>query len=230
MSGGIFITATGTDVGKTYVTALITKKLRDYGINAGYYKAALSGALHKDNKLIAGDSDYVCKISGIPNNPNSLVSYIYETAVSPHLAAKIENNTIDINVLKSHFESVKQEFDLITVEGSGGIVCPLRIDDEILMLTDIIKLFNLDIILVASAKLGTINSVVLTAHYAKCNNINIQGIILNEYEKDNYLHEDNKNQIEHLTGIPVIACVPYGATELDINSEDLKNLYKELAV
>ena len=41
---GIFITATGTDVGKTYVTALILKKLREASVNAGYYKAALSGA------------------------------------------------------------------------------------------------------------------------------------------------------------------------------------------
>ena len=44
MSKGIFITATGTDIGKTFVTALIVKKLRDAGLNAGYYKAALSGA------------------------------------------------------------------------------------------------------------------------------------------------------------------------------------------
>ena len=40
MSKGIFITATGTDIGKTFVTALIVKKLRDAGLNAGYYKAA----------------------------------------------------------------------------------------------------------------------------------------------------------------------------------------------
>lgn len=44
MSKGIFITATGTDIGKTYVTALLVKKLREANFNAGYYKAALSGA------------------------------------------------------------------------------------------------------------------------------------------------------------------------------------------
>ena len=44
MAKGIFVTGTGTDVGKTYVTALIVKKLADVGIHAGYYKAALSGA------------------------------------------------------------------------------------------------------------------------------------------------------------------------------------------
>lgn len=45
MSKGIFITATGTDLGKTYVTGLIVKCLRDAGLNAGYYKAALSLSL-----------------------------------------------------------------------------------------------------------------------------------------------------------------------------------------
>ena len=44
MSKGIFITATGTDMGKTYITALIVKKRAESGVNAGYYKAALSGA------------------------------------------------------------------------------------------------------------------------------------------------------------------------------------------
>lgn len=61
MGKGIFVTGTGTDIGKTYVTALIVKKLADAGIRTGYYKAALSGA-----KSI-GDSDagYVKKIAGI---------------------------------------------------------------------------------------------------------------------------------------------------------------------
>jgi len=60
MGKGIFVTGTGTDIGKTYVTALIVKKLADAGIRTGYYKAALSGA-----KSI-GDSDagYVKKIAG----------------------------------------------------------------------------------------------------------------------------------------------------------------------
>ena len=44
MSKGLFITAIGTDIGKTYVTGLLVKRLRDAGVNAGYYKAALSGA------------------------------------------------------------------------------------------------------------------------------------------------------------------------------------------
>ena len=55
MAKGIFVTGTGTDVGKTYVTALIVKKLVDAGIHAGYYKAALSGA----ESIEESDAGYV---------------------------------------------------------------------------------------------------------------------------------------------------------------------------
>ena len=89
---GIFITATGTDVGKT----LILKKLREASVNAGYYKAALSGAYRNASKLIPGDAAYVASISGLPVPPEQLVSYIYEPAVSPHLAAELEKCPIDI--------------------------------------------------------------------------------------------------------------------------------------
>lgn len=94
---GVFITATGTDIGKTYVTALLLKKLRESSINAGYYKAALSGAYRKDGLLIPGDAEYIATTAGIPTPPADLVSYIYEPAVSPHLAAEMEHHPIELS-------------------------------------------------------------------------------------------------------------------------------------
>lgn len=228
MSRGIFITATGTDTGKTYVTGLIVKLLKQSGINAGYYKAALSGAELIDGKLTAGDAKYVCDVSGIDDEPNSLVSYIYKTAVSPHLASKIENNQVDMDIIFTDFNLMKNKFDFITVEGSGGIVCPIRIDEKRVMLTDIIKKLNLDVVIVAPASLGSINNAVLTASYAKSMNIAVKGIILNQYDSNDYMHKDNKKMIEELTGVPVIACVPENSKDLDIDINNLTSLYKEL--
>ena len=124
MAKGIFVTGTGTDVGKTYVTALIVKKLADAGIHAGYYKAALSGA----ESIEESDAGYVKKIAGITQEDSSLLSYLYQNAVSPHLAARIEGNPVDPETVKADFDRVKKEFDYVTVEGSGGIVCPIRWD------------------------------------------------------------------------------------------------------
>ena len=126
MAKGIFVTGTGTDVGKTYVTALIVKKLADAGIHAGYYKAALSGA----ESIEESDAGYVKKIAGITQEDSSLLSYLYQNAVSPHLAARIEGNPVDTETVKADFDRVKKEFDYVTVEGSGGIVCPIRWDEE----------------------------------------------------------------------------------------------------
>ncbi len=232
MTKSIFVAGTSTDIGKTFVTALIVKYLRDKSINAGYYKPVLSGAEIVDNKLVPGDAKYVCDIAGINVQPQDLVSYTFKTAVSPHLAAELENKFIDLNKIKTDFTNLKNKYDFVVVEGCGGIVCQIqtpedwkirRLEDyqrhndekKEIFLTDIIKKLELDVVLVVSSKLGTINSTVLTVEYAKKLNINIKGIIMNYYDKNNFMHIDNKKQIEYLTGIPVIATVAENGTGLD---------------
>lgn len=224
MTKGIFITATGTDVGKTYVSALIVKKMRKLGYNCGYYKPALSGAEIIDGKIIPGDCNYVLKQAGILANPLDYISYLFKPAVSPHLASEIENNPIKIEKIKSDFEKIKKEFDYIVVEGAGGIVCPFNSGKNRLMITDVIKTLGLDIIIAASSSLGTINSTVLTVEYAKSQAINIQGIILNNYNENDFMQKDNKKQIEELTGIKVVSTVKTNANDI----EDLSKFFKEV--
>ena len=86
MAKKIFITGTGTDVGKTFVTGLLVKKLQENGLGAAYYKAAMSGNERtKDGTLVPGDALYVKQVSGITQPLAQMCPYIYETAVSPHL-------------------------------------------------------------------------------------------------------------------------------------------------
>lgn len=215
MTKSIFIAGTSTDIGKTFVTALLVKYLRDKNINAGYFKPVLSGAEIIDNKLVPGDAKYVCDIAGINVKPQDLVSYTFKTAVSPHLAAQMENKTISLDKIKTDFNNLKPKYDFLVVEGCGGIICQISVQkNNEIFLTDIIKSLNLDVILVASSVLGTINSTVLIVEYAKKFNINIKGIIMNFYDKENFMHTDNKKQIEYLTGIPVIATVEKNAKEI----------------
>ena len=217
MTESIFIAGTSTDIGKTFVTALLVKYLRDKNINAGYFKPVLSGAEIVDNRLVPGDAKYVCDIAGIKTQPQDLVSYIFKNAVSPHLAAELENKTVDLNKIKTDFNKLKNEHNFLIVEGCGGIICQISTQkNNEIFLTDIIKSLNLDVILVASSLLGTINSTVLTVEYARKLNIDIKGIIMNFYDKENFMHTDNKKQIEYLTGIPVIATVEKDAKEIFI--------------
>lgn len=224
MAKGLFVTATGTDIGKTYVTALIVKKLRSFGLNAGYYKAAVSGA----ESVSESDAGYVNRIAEIGKSEELLLSYLYKTAVSPHLAARIEGNPAEMSVIKSTFEKVCGQYDFVTMEGSGGIVCPIRKDEKaVIYLEDIIAALGLPSIIVADAGLGTINAVVTTVEYMRKRKLPINGIILNKWNGD-FMQRDNLAMIEELTGIKVCAVVKEGATELEIDEKALVGLYKDL--
>ena len=225
MTKGVFITGTGTDVGKTYVTALVVKKLREAGYNTGYYKAALSGAEEKDGKLIPGDAELVCRISGIDKDPAECVSYIYKNAYSPHLAALLEGNPVEMDIVTEDFKRAASEYSYITVEGSGGIVCPIRYDKKI-MLEDIVKALGLPSIIVADAGLGTLNSIVLTVEYMRARGMKINGIILNNFHPGSLLDENNAKMAEELTGIKIIAKIEPGANDIDADAALLASAYE----
>lgn len=225
MTKGIFITATGTEVGKTYVTALMVKKMRESGFQCGYYKVAMSGNERTQEGLIPGDAKYVNDIANLDEPLDNLVSYVYEEAVSPHLAAKLEGKPVDLAVVTKDYAATCEKYDYVAVEGSGGIVCPIRWDEQQLLLEDIVQHLQLSTIVVADAGLGTINSVVLTVSYLQQKGIGTKGIILNHYDTKDIMKVDNKAMIEQLTNVPVIACVQSDATDLDINLEHLAALF-----
>ena len=222
----VFVTATGTDIGKTYVSALLVKKMRDLNYNCGYYKPALSGAIKQDDgSLLPGDCAYVVKTANLSINPLDCVTYCFEEAVSPHLAAVRQGVSISKEVIKTEYLKRTNEYDYMIVEGAGGITCPFNMKEEQLLLPDVIKTLGLDIVIVADGGLGTINSVLLTVEYAKSCGLNINGIILNNYDSDNFMHQDNKKQVEALTGVKVIAVVSKGDKNLDISEKDLLDIF-----
>lgn len=232
MSKGLFVLGTGTDIGKTYVTGLILKYMRDNGYDATYFKAALSGAVRDENGLlIPGDAVEVLSMANLEEDTDFLVPYIYETAVSPHLASQIEGNPVDLTVVKEAYDEVSKKYDYIVMEGSGGIVCPIRYegkdDENNIMLEDIIKYLGLDVILIADAGLGTINSIVTTVEYLKNRNIHVCGIIMNNY-KDELMENDNIKMVEDLCDVPVIAKVYENDKNLslDVDANELISYFK----
>lgn len=228
MTKSLFITGTGTDVGKTYVTGLIIKKLRENGKSAAYYKAAMSGNERRpDGSLIPRDALQVKTMSEIEQPLEEMSPYIYETAVSPHLASKFEGNPVELECVLNNFDHVCSKYDYVTAEGSGGILCPLRFDEQKIQLEDFIKARSLACLIIADAGLGTINAVGLTAEYMKAHKIPVKGIIFNHYEPGNSLHEDNKLMCEIMTGLDVVACVKDGDTNLDIAFDLLEGFYEE---
>ena len=229
MSKALFVTGTGTDTGKTYITGLIVKKLQEAQKNPAYYKAAMSGNDRRpDGTLIPGDALAVQTMSGIDQSLASMCPYVYEHAYSPHLASRLEGNPVVMDVVTHGFADVTAVYDYVTVEGSGGILCPICFDEARIQLEDVVKELHLSSILIADAGLGTINSVVLTAEYMKTHGLPLKGIIFNHYHPGDVMEDDNIFMCEHMTGLPTLAKVQDGDTELDMNIDALCALYDEV--
>lgn len=226
MGKALFVTGTGTDIGKTYVTGLIVKCLRDAGLLAGYYKAALSGAeVAADGTLLPGDALHVARVAGL-DAADVTVSYVYRDAVSPHLAAQIEHRPMDFAKVAEDYRRAKERTDYLTVEGSGGIICPLRWDDdEHVVLDDLAVRLGLAALVVADAGLGTINAAVLTAEHLHARGISLRGFIFNNWQ-GGLMQEDNVRMVEEITGAHVLARVPHGAAELPMGADALAALYE----
>ncbi|MEI0476701.1 dethiobiotin synthase [Brachyspira pulli] len=220
MAKALFITGTGTDVGKTYVSALIAKQLKDDGLNIGYYKAALSGS----NEITDSDAWYVKEKANLTDSYDEMVSYTYKHAYSPHLASQIEGNPVEMKVIKEAYKDISKRHDYMIVEGSGGIICPIRYDkDKKIFLEDIIKELDIPSVIIADAGLGTINSTVLTIEYMMKRKLKINGVILNKFEISNVMHEDNKQMIEEMTDIKVVGIVN---TENILKIDNLISLFE----
>ena len=229
MSKGLFITGTGTDLGKTYIAGLIVKKLADAKQSAAYYKAAMSGNDRRaDGSLIPGDALFVQKTAGISQPLEEMCPYVYEHAYSPHLASRIEGHPVQMDVVKAGYYKVCSAYDFVTMEGSGGILCPICFDEAKIQLEDVIKELHLPSILIADAGLGTINSVVLTVEYMKAKNLPVKGIIYNHYHGNDVMEDDNIFMCEYMTGLPTLAKLKDGDTELAMDVEDLMALYEEV--
>ena len=224
MSKGIFITGTDTDIGKTYVTALLIKTLREAGYDVGYYKAAVSGA----PTVSESDAGFVNHFAGIGEPEELLLSYLYKTPVSPHLAARLEGHPLEKEEILKAFARVTAAYPYVAMEGSGGIVCPIRHDETAkYFLEDIISWLKLPVLIVAAAGLGTINHVATTAEYIQRRHISVKGILLNHWQGGT-MEEDNVKMIEEITGVPVLAKIKDGDKKINCDAAVLANCFDEV--
>ncbi len=166
---GYFVTATDTNVGKTYCAALIQKAL-----NALYFKPIQCGDLD-----IGGDTEWVKKHSDMKDTDFLDPIYEFQASKSPNQAASDANRSINIDLLK--LPETKRK---IIVEGAGGVLVPLN---DSFMMIDLIKKLGLPVILVVRSELGTLNHSFLTLEALKNRNIPVDLLIINgQRNVDNY--------------------------------------------
>lgn len=204
MNKGIFIIGTDTDVGKTFVTAGINYILRKNDFNAISFKPVQSGGILNSNKLIPGDIEFIKEVSGLNEDYEIMNSYCFKEAVSPHIAAEIENVYIDKNKIINDYKKLYETYDYCIVEGAGGSIVPLIRDKYYIY--DLVKDLNIPVLIVARAGVGTINHTSLTVDFLKSLGIEIKGIIINGYT-GSYYEDDNIKVLKSITDLYIISVI-----------------------
>jgi len=151
MKQTLFITGTDTGVGKTVLTALLTRFLRERGVHAAALKPVCSGG-RADARAVHAALAGALTLDEI--NP-----WHFRAPVAPSLAARRENKTVKLPQVLAHLRAVQKRFDVLLVEGAGGLLSPLG---ENFDSRDLISALRATPIIVAPNKLGVVNHILLT--------------------------------------------------------------------
>ena len=200
MTQGIFITGTGTEIGKTVIAGGLAASLKQAGINVGVMKPISTGD--------TADAQFL-KHAAQVDDERSLINPIYlRHPLAPSVAVRMEGREIDVSCVETAFAELQQKYDFVIVEGVGGIAVPIQDD---FLVVHLIKRLQLPILIVAQVGLGTLNHTLLTVAYARQFELQITGIVLNGLcaETAGLAEATNPAEIENLTGVPVIGVVPY---------------------
>lgn len=209
MQKGLFITATDTEVGKTFVCGALAAALKGRGIHVGVMKPVASGGVYTaDGNLVSADASFLLAAAGLGEDRRPTVNPVcLAPALTPAVAAAESGVTIDVGYLETACRTMLAEAEVTLVEGVGGITAPIW---QNYLVADMMLALGLPGVIVARPDLGTINHTVLTAAYARQCGIKLAGIIINRWDEARVtvLERSNLAYIEQLTGLPVLGKFP----------------------
>ncbi|WP_321308247.1 dethiobiotin synthase [Marinifilum fragile] len=189
-----FIAGIDTDAGKSFATGLLAKYLLNKQVNVVTQKFAQTGC-----KGISEDIQTHRKIMGIDlmdvDKDRTTCPFVFDYPASPHLAAEMQNKTIDIEKINNSSKQLDDEFDVVLLEGVGGLNVPITLDYSLL---DFLEEKKYPTILVSSSKLGSINHTLLSLEILQKRNIPLHGLIYNHFPANSeFILKDSIKVFKH---------------------------------
>jgi len=198
-----FVTATGTDRGKSFFVASMLAWCYKNSISIAPFKPIQSGTF---GGLIAPD----VKSYGVDTD-TKFQMYMYDKPYSPHLAAEVEGVGYPVlESIKSRALLLEEEFGRVVIEGAGGLMVPIDREKRLTVL-DLAYLLDSPVILIVQCGLGAINDALLSLSALKQKNIKTVGFVINEQKNscDEVIKKDNAVVIEQFSGVPFLGFLPY---------------------
>lgn len=209
---GYFITGTDTDVGKTLTTAALLRAFLDAGRKAVALKPVQTGCPEQDGSLVAEDPAVYARFARpyFPDGYPEACCRKFVPACSPHLAAEMAGQTLDVGDLAAGLETLAAGYDTVLVEGAGGAAVPLGNGRTML---DLMQRLDLPVIVVADNKLGAVNHALMTVEILRGRGLDVAGVIMTNTTpptpEDALLRRDNTAAIAEMGDVPVLAEIPY---------------------
>jgi len=209
MSKGFFIAGTGTGVGKTIATGALLRRLRRGGHSVVTMKPIETGVI--PGATLGPDlcTHDAAGATVFPQWDGCRAPYRYKEPVSPHLAWQLEGApSPDFARIVAAYRKLADSFDLVLIEGAGGLLVP--IDEERYMI-DLVAALALPVLLVAPLGLGAINHTLLSVEALRNRKLPIAGIVLSENEAPvpDMIRKDNPAVIQARSAVPVVATLPF---------------------
>lgn len=200
---GVFITATGTGIGKTLVAGGMARFLKDKGVNVGVMKPIASGGQE--------DAEYLMGASQVTDGMEEVNPVYLANPLAPYEAARIEKKKIDLGGIAKAFQGLSRRHSAMIVEGVGGVRVPLTKNQDV---THLIRMLKLPALVVASSRLGTINHTILTLDALKKEKIILLGVVLNFFDSEDLACRSALEFFEEKK-IPVLAALPENPNFID---------------
>ncbi|MGI0101498.1 MAG: dethiobiotin synthase [Nitrosotalea sp.] len=201
-----FITGTDTGVGKTAITAALAASLRKHGIDVGIMKPIASGVPQKAG-FKSSDVTLLHEAAKVNDKEEVINPVFLPLPTSPYDATKILNLEIDMKIIYERFQYLLKAYQMLLVEGIGGIMTPITRN---FFVADMIKKMELEVIIVTRSTLGTLNHTVMTFRMCKEYGIPVKGMIINYFDEKGSLAERNAPSTLHeVTGLPILGIIPF---------------------
>lgn len=198
MTRGIFVTGTGTEVGKTVVAASIARTLAGDGLKVAVFKPAVTGL----DEGVETDHALLRRASGSAQSDEEIAPYRYGPPASPHLAATLAGEAIEPERLRQVAAAAAEGADAIVCEGVGGLLVPLSAD---YLVRDLACDLGYPLVVVAGPGLGTINHTLLTVEAARTAGLAIAAIVLNPWpDEPTEIERSNRETLASLAGAQVL--------------------------
>jgi dethiobiotin synthetase len=204
---GLFITGTGTGVGKTEVAAALARLLANSGVAVRVRKPVESGCLVADGVLVPADAMRLREAARCRDPLDVVCPYRLRTAISPERAAALESVELDLARLERACRHDLGPNDFVLVEGAGGLLSPLARDG---LGADLAVRLALPVLLVVADRLGCINHTLLSVEALAARGLVLAAVVLNRMDAAGAAEMNNAADLAKWLGRPVV-CVPRSA-------------------